>query len=140
MRDSRLEQSQMYYKNVLAKKITEDVNFVPAYEEAMEKIEAKIPHVIQLISHDHRAFKIVQDCALDLASAILKNNTNEIRSLLGMVVVGLHLEEMFIDSLNWNMPKLAREFIKLELVQNKLVLQRGRDMEKEMAKEVVLTY
>ena len=43
MRDSRLEQSQMYYKNVLAKKITEDVNFVPAYEEAMEKIEAKIP-------------------------------------------------------------------------------------------------
>ena len=42
MRDSRLEQSQMYYKNVLAKKITEDVNFVPAYEEAMEKIEAKI--------------------------------------------------------------------------------------------------
>ena len=58
MRDSRLEQSQMYYKNVLAKKITEDVNFVPAYEEAMEKIEAKIPHVIQLISHDHRAFKM----------------------------------------------------------------------------------
>ena len=40
MRDSRLEQSQMHYKNVLAKKITEDVNFVPAYEEAMEKIEA----------------------------------------------------------------------------------------------------
>ena len=75
MRDSRLEQSQMYYKNVLAKKITEDVNFVPAYEEAMEKIEAKIPHVIQLISHDHRAFKIVQDCALDLASAILKNSS-----------------------------------------------------------------
>ena len=63
-------------------------------EEAMEKIEAKIPHVIQLISHDHRAFKIVQDCAMDLASAILKNNTNEIRSLLGMVVVGLHLEEV----------------------------------------------
>ena len=52
MRESRLEQSQMYYKNVLAKKITEDVNFVPAYEEAMEKIEARIPHVIQLISHD----------------------------------------------------------------------------------------
>ncbi len=95
MRDSRLEQSQMYYKNLLAKKITGDVNFVPAYEEAREKIEAKIPHVIQLISHDHRAFKIVQDCALDLASAILKNNTNEIRSLLGMVVVGLHLEEVF---------------------------------------------
>ena len=71
MRDSRLEQSQMYYKNVLAKKITEDVNFVPAYEEAMEKIQAKIPHVIRLISHDHRAFKIVQDCALDLASACL---------------------------------------------------------------------
>ncbi|GIR31968.1 MAG: hypothetical protein CM15mP45_12640 [Deltaproteobacteria bacterium] len=74
MRDSRLEQSQMYYKNVLAKKITEDVNFVPAYEEAMEKIEAKIPHVIQLISHDHRAFKIVQDCALDLASAFSPKN------------------------------------------------------------------
>jgi hypothetical protein len=41
------------------------------------------------------AFRIVQDCALDLASAILKNNTHEIRSLLGMVVVGLHLEEVF---------------------------------------------
>ena len=52
----------------------------------------------------------------------------------------LHLEEMFIDSLNWNMPKLAREFIKLGLVQNKLILQRGREMEKEMAKKVGLTY
>ena len=93
MRDSRLEQSQMYYKNVLAKKITEDVNFVPAYEEAMEKIEAKIPHVIQLISHDHRAFKIVQDCALDLASAILKNNTHEIRSRFWVVLVwGFHVK------------------------------------------------
>ena len=52
----------------------------------------------------------------------------------------LHLEEMFIDSLNWNMPKLAREFITLGLVQNKLILQRGREMEKEMANEVGLTY
>ena len=57
MRDSRLEQSQMYYKNVLAKKITEDVNFVPAYEEAMEKIEAKIPHVIQLKCEEKLRFR-----------------------------------------------------------------------------------
>jgi len=95
MRDSRLEQSQMFYKNILAKKITEDVNYVSAYEEAMEKIESKIPHVIQLISNDHRAFKIVQDCALDLASAILNNNNKAIPSLLGMVMVGLHLEGLF---------------------------------------------
>ena len=97
MRNSRLEQSQILYKNILAKKITEDVNYVSAYEEAMEKIETKIPHLIQLISHDHRAFKIVQDCALDLASAILKNNTNIIPPLLGMVEVGLHLEGLFKD-------------------------------------------
>ena len=85
----------MFYKNILAKKITEDVNYVSAYEEAMEKIESKIPHVIQLISNDHRAFKIVQDCALDLASAILKNNNKAIQSLLGMVMVGLQLEGLF---------------------------------------------
>ena len=85
----------MFYKNILAKKITEDDNYVSAYEEAMEKIESKIPHVIQLISNDHRAFKIVQDCALDLASAILKNNNKAFPSLLGMVMVGLHLEELF---------------------------------------------
>ena len=95
MRDSRLEQSQIFYKNILAKKSTGDVNYVSAYEEAMEKIESKIPHVIQLISNDHRAFKIVQDCALDLASAILKNNNKVIPSLLGMVIVGLHLEGLF---------------------------------------------
>jgi hypothetical protein len=95
MRNSRLKQSQILYKNLLARKITEDVNYVSAYEEAMEKIETKVPHVIQRISNDHRAFKIVQDCALDLASAILNNNTKAIPSLLGMVLVGLHLEGLF---------------------------------------------
>ena len=95
MRDSRLEQSQIFYKNILAKKITEDVNYVSAYEEAMEKIESKIPDVIQLISNDHRAFKIVQDYALDLATAILKKNHKVIPSLLGMVMVGLYLERLF---------------------------------------------
>ena len=55
-------------------------------------------------------------------------------------ILTLHLEEMFIDSLNWNMPRLAREFIKLGLIQNKLILQRGSEIAKEMARDIRLTY
>ena len=54
--------------------------------------------------------------------------------------LNLHLEEMFIDSLNWNMLTVAREFIKLGLVQNELILERGNDMAKEMGKGIRLTY
>ena len=50
----------------------------------------------------------------------------------------LHLEEMFIDSFNWNMPILSREFIKLRLIQNKWVLKRGINIAKEMANEMSL--
>lgn len=52
----------------------------------------------------------------------------------------LHLEEMFIDSLNWNMITVAREFIKLDLIKNKLILERGNEMAKEMGKSIGLTY
>ena len=35
---------------------------------------------------------------------------------------------------------VAREFIKLGLVQNELILERGNDMAKEMGKGIRLTY